>query len=118
MKEVSSLNEFDAAVNGNQLVVVDFFAPWCMPCSRIAPRLEELEKLYSEIYFVKVNVDDAFEITTKCGVTAMPTFHFYKNGILVKQFKGADRAALDASVEELCTPVAVTEPLPASVEIF
>ncbi|XP_043916977.1 thioredoxin-like isoform X2 [Protopterus annectens] len=85
----------------NDAVVVDFTASWCGPCRNIAPCFEELSQQYPNIKFVKVDVDEASDVAADCGVTAMPTFHFYKNGKKVKDFCGANKEMLQKAVEEL-----------------
>jgi len=48
--------------------------------------------------FVKVDVDDASDVAEACGISAMPTFQFYKNGVKVDEFSGADEAKLRSTV--------------------
>jgi thioredoxin 1 len=77
-------------------VVIDFFATWCGPCKRIAPHFEELAKKYHpHIQFLKVDVDESAELASDFDISAMPTFLFLKNGVIVKRVEGADMAALE-----------------------
>lgn len=48
--------------------------------------------------FVKVDVDEAEEVAALCGIQAMPTFQFFKNGSKVDEMRGADQAGLAAMV--------------------
>ena len=80
--------------------VVDFYADWCGPCKMIAPYVAELEGQFSNAQFIKVNVDDLEEVAGLEGITAMPTFKFYKNGQVVHEFRGADKARLLKAVQE------------------
>ena len=103
---VTSLTEFDALIqrtvsNTNLLLVVDFTAQWCGPCKRIGPIFEEMALSYPNAVFVKVDVDRASEIASRSEIRSMPTFHFYKGGVLAKQFSGANVNLLRTSVEEL-----------------
>lgn len=50
--------------------------------------------------FVKVDVDDADKIASKCGIQAMPTFQFYKNGVKVDELQGADEMSLRNKVKK------------------
>ncbi|XP_076632811.1 thioredoxin-2 [Colletes latitarsis] len=75
---------------GDNLVVIDFFATWCGPCKAIAPKIDELSKEMSNIVFLKVDVDEAHEITQQYQITSMPTFIFIKNGKVLETFSGAN----------------------------
>jgi thioredoxin 1 len=54
-----NLAEFNALINTDKLVVVDFYATWCGPCKLISPKFEKLVDEYPEVVFAKVDVDDA-----------------------------------------------------------
>ncbi|XP_015917111.1 thioredoxin-like protein 1 [Parasteatoda tepidariorum] len=86
---------------GTKLVVVDFMASWCGPCHRIAPAFEDMSRRYPNIVFLKVDVDQCPETASSQGVTAMPTFIFYRNKMKLSQVKGADVSALEAKIKEL-----------------
>jgi len=61
-------------------VVIEVYATWCGPCQQMIPIVEELEKELSDKYkFVKLNVDEAREISIEYGVTSVPTFIFIKD---------------------------------------
>lgn len=62
-------------------VVIDAYATWCGPCQLVKPIFEELEKELGDTYlFAEINVDDAFELAVKFGITSVPTFVFIKDG--------------------------------------
>ncbi|SCM04457.1 thioredoxin 1, putative [Plasmodium chabaudi chabaudi] len=100
VKIVNSLAEFESAISQNEIVIADFFADWCGPCKRIAPFYEESSKKYTKIVFIKVNVDEASEVTEKENITSMPTFKVYKNGVAVDTLMGANEAALKNLIEK------------------
>ena len=77
-------------------VLIDFFATWCGPCKRIAPYFEKLSEEYTGMTFLKVDVDESPEIVNEFDISAMPTFVFIKNGVIVKRVEGADVEQLDA----------------------
>lgn len=74
--------DFDAQVLKSSLpVLVDFFADWCGPCKMAEPVLEDLAQTYSgKINFVKVNVDESGELSSKYGVMSIPTTVLYVKG--------------------------------------
>lgn len=92
--------EWDALMETSKtkLVVVDFTATWCPPCKTIGPIFVAWADKTPDAVFVKVDVDDAAPISEKCGISAMPTFQFYKDGEKVHEFTGADEVKLKAGV--------------------
>ncbi|XP_064386041.1 thioredoxin-like isoform X2 [Halichondria panicea] len=74
-------NEYDQALKdaGNKLVVIDFTAAWCGPCKVIGPKFEAMSLEFTDVKFYKVDVDDNDETAEHVGISAMPTFNFYKN---------------------------------------
>jgi thioredoxin 1 len=83
--------EFEEKVLNSEIpVIVDFWAPWCMPCRMVAPTLEKLAKEYSgELLVTKVNTDENPQWATKFGVQGIPTMLFVANGKIVHQQVGA-----------------------------
>jgi thioredoxin 2 len=76
-------------------VLVDLWAPWCGPCRRVSPALEQLatEKT-GALKLVKVNIDEAPEIAERFSVRAVPTLLLLKHGQVVASQAGA--APVDA----------------------
>jgi len=83
----------------------------------IAPKFEEFAKKYTNIQFVKVNVDEVADVATKCEIRgtrylyhssyrpsstpiAMPTFQLYKDGKKVGEIVGADASALESEIKK------------------
>jgi thioredoxin 1 len=80
-------------------VVIDFFATWCGPCKKIAPAFIELANQYTDIVFLKVDVDEAEKIAESFSVSSLPTFLFLNNGNEYKQVIGADVNELKNTIE-------------------
>lgn len=62
----------------------------------IAPFFEELSKKYTNVSFIKVDVDDLEEASAEAGVSAMPSFFVYKDGAVVESMVGASKDKLEA----------------------
>ena len=59
--------EFKQATESNRLVIIDFFASWCMPCRKMFSILEHVEKQHSDTKFYKVDIDDSVTFIFNCG---------------------------------------------------
>jgi len=70
-------------------VVVDFWAPWCAPCSNISAIMDKLSEEYRDrLKFCKVNVDENHDIAAKYNVMSLPTVLLFKGGQLEEQMVG------------------------------
>ena len=84
-------------------VLVDFWAPWCGPCRKIGPIVNELaDDFQGRATVAKVNVDEAGALAQKFGVQAIPTLLFFKGGRVVDQTTGVrSKAELTAQLEKV-----------------
>ena len=81
--------EFDPFIKEG-VVLIDFFADWCMPCLMMAPVLEELaENLKGKIKIGKVDVGENQALASRFNVSSIPNFILFKNGKPETQFVGA-----------------------------
>ncbi|MFG1546345.1 MAG: thioredoxin [Thermoplasmataceae archaeon] len=81
---------FTGEVAKHDLMVVDFWAPWCGPCQYVSPIVEELARDYAgKVAFGKLNVDDNPMVSTQFRVMSIPTIMFFKKGRLVDMQIGA-----------------------------
>ena len=70
-------------------ILVDFWAPWCMPCLMLAPVLEKLAKEHMERFIlVKVNVDEAPATSKKYGIISIPAVKLFKKRKVANEFVG------------------------------
>jgi len=78
------LNEegFDKALASGQLLMVDFWAPWCGPCQRLGPVIEAIAEDFEDknVIIGKVNTDDHPTLSARYGIKSIPTVIFFKNG--------------------------------------
>ena len=101
---VLDLNEanFEETV-ASGVVLVDFWAPWCGPCKMQTPILENqvVGQVEGKAVVAKVNVDDNKSLAVKYSVKSIPAIFIFKDGEVVKQFTGLQRAeALIAAIAE------------------
>ena len=81
--------DFSSFVKQHPHVVIDMWAPWCGPCKRIEPILNELAGEYSgKVVIGKLNTDENQQTMMKYGVMSIPTLLFFKNGERVDQIVG------------------------------
>ena len=89
IKDLISSEEFNAAINGDKPVLVDFFASWCGPCKMQTPILYEFkEDLGDKVEVVKVDVDQNGEVAAKYGVESIPTLAVFVGGELKEKKVG------------------------------
>lgn len=79
---------FEEFVSQNAVVVVDFYADWCMPCRIMSPRIDELSEELKEVAFGKLNVDENSTIAQRFGIVSIPTLIIFKNGAQVDEIVG------------------------------
>ena len=78
-----------------------FLASRCGPCKFIAPIYENMAKENPEVEFLKCDVDEADQVAAANGISAMPTFQFFKDGVKVAEIRGADKNSLEKKIKEL-----------------
>ena len=79
--------DFNEAVSEG-VVLVDFWADWCMPCKMLATIIDELAEKYDSVSFFKVNVDEEGGLAADFGVLGIPTIIIFKDGEVVETLVG------------------------------
>lgn len=71
--------------------LVDFWAPWCGPCNRVAPTVEKIAKEYQgKLKVGKLNVDEAPDVASQYNIMGIPTLMIFKNGKVVEVIVGVE----------------------------
>merc|ERR1719362_1520826 len=100
VKFLKTKADFDTTLKSPNLVVVDFTASWCPPCKAISPVVDAMAEEHKDVVFVKVDVDENNETAESCGISCMPTFQFYRDGVKIHELQGANQDALKQQVKE------------------
>ncbi|PRQ41286.1 putative monodehydroascorbate reductase (NADH) [Rosa chinensis] len=91
---------FTASKQTNKLIVIDFTATWCGPCRSMEPALKEYADKYTDVEFVKLDVDELPDVAMEFGVQAMPSFLFIKKGEVIDRVVGARKEELQRKIEK------------------
>ena len=97
-----NLERYEKSINeSDKPVLVEFWAPWCVYCRRIAPAYDKIAEQYEEKLVVgKINVDDVPELAEREGIEAIPALLLYKNGEVVDSIVAPDsKARIEAFIE-------------------
>lgn len=80
---------FDKFIDSNGIAIIDCWAPWCGPCRRMTPIIEELStELAGKAGVAKLNVDQNPAISLRFGIRAIPTLLIFKDKVLVENLVG------------------------------
>lgn len=86
--EITKDNFEKEVLQSQKTVLIDFWAPWCMPCRMLAPTLEEIAEERPDIKVCKVNTDEQMELAIKFQITSIPALFIIKNGKAVERLEG------------------------------
>ncbi|KAG6407866.1 hypothetical protein SASPL_130866 [Salvia splendens] len=81
-------------------LVVDFIAAWCGPCQYIQPAVNEFAETYTDVDFIKIDVDELDDVAQEFGVQTMPTFVLMKRGKEVDKVVGAKKEDLRKKIDK------------------
>ena len=80
---------FEDVVTKNDMVIVDFWAPWCGPCKGFAPVFEAASEKYQDVVFAKVNTDIEQELAGHFGIRSIPTLMMFREKVILLSQAGA-----------------------------
>jgi thioredoxin len=93
-------DNFESTINDNDIVLVDFWATWCAPCTQFAPIFEQSAQNNPDVVHGKLDTEAAQRVTAAAGITAIPTLMAFREGVLVFNQAGALPAAALSEVVE------------------
>jgi len=89
MRNIKSIDEYNAVLENTKPLILDFYAEWCPPCKVQLPILEKIEENYSdEISVVKINIEEQREIARQFRVHSIPTIVILKDKKVIHQQAG------------------------------
>ena len=94
--------DFDSTISNNDIVILDFWAPWCGPCQSFAPVFENVSEEHPDIVFAKVNTDEENSLAGHFGIRSIPTLMVFRERVIVFQQAGAlPKSALDDLIRQI-----------------
>ena len=82
-------DNFEQTINGNPIVILDFWAPWCGPCRGFAPVFEKASESHPDVVFAKVNSDEQQELAAAFNIRSIPTLMVFREKVILFQQAGA-----------------------------
>lgn len=96
-------SSFEQEVKNSEIpVVVDFWAPWCGPCRKISPIIDEIaEEFQGKVKIVKVNTDENLRTAQEYSISGIPSILIFKNGEAVERLVGLmQKSAIVSNIEK------------------
>ena len=87
--DINRENFHEEVMGSEKTVLLDFWAPWCGPCRRVVPLVEQIAQERPDIKVGKVNVDEEYELAGTFRISSIPTLLVIRDGKVVNQAMGA-----------------------------
>jgi thioredoxin 1 len=82
-------DNFEQVVTGNDVVIVDFWAPWCAPCRAFAPTFEQASEQHADVVFAKVNTEEEQEVAGAFNIRSIPTLMVFREKVILYSEAGS-----------------------------
>lgn len=103
-KDINKIAEWQDLISGKQLAAADFWASWCPYSRTFKPVFESVAQGYSDIKFVKVNIDEVPEISSRYEIQGIPVVKFFCKGKEVGEVVGyIPKDAFKKEVDRMAT---------------
>lgn len=100
--EITGENFDDLVMASDQIVVLDFWAPWCAPCMMLGPHVESIAADYEgKVVLGKVNTDEQKELAVKHKAASIPLVLVFKGGEVVGQVAGFEPATTPDEIRKI-----------------
>ncbi len=70
-------------LDNNDIIIIDFWAPWCGPCKSFAPIYESVSEKHDDVVFAKVNTEDEQELAASFQIRSIPTLMIFRENIVI-----------------------------------
>jgi thioredoxin len=95
-------DRFDTTITDNDIVVIDYWAPWCGPCMGFAPIFEQIADENPDVKFVKVNTDEEQGLAGHFQIRSIPTLMIFRENVIVFEQAGSlPKSALQGVIDQV-----------------